>query len=44
LLESQANLTTWTPLAAFNMSNGAVQYADITAANSSLRFYLLISP
>jgi hypothetical protein len=43
-LEVSTNLTTWTPLATFAMTNGAVQYLDTTASNSPVRFYLLVSP
>ena len=43
-LEVSTNLITWTPLATFTMTNGAVQYTDSSVTNSSMRFYLLVSP
>ena len=43
-LEFSTNLITWTPLATFAMTNGAIQYIDSTPSNSPMRFYLLVSP
>jgi hypothetical protein len=43
-LEVSTNLTVWTALATFNMTNGAIQYFDTTASNSPARFYMLVSP
>lgn len=38
------NLTTWSNLMTFVMTNGAVQISDTTAANFPTRFYMLVSP
>ena len=43
-LEISTNLTTWTPLATLNMTNGAIQIWIHTASNSPVRFYMLVSP
>ncbi len=43
-LDVSSNLITWTPLATFNMTNGAILFSDTTASNSSTRFYRLTSP
>jgi hypothetical protein len=43
-LDVSTDLMTWTPLVTFTMTNGAVQYNDLTATNFPARFYLLVSP
>ena len=43
-LDVSTNLATWSALATFSMTNGAVQFFDSTASNSPMRFYKLVSP
>ncbi len=43
-LTVSTNLITWSNLATFSMTNGAVQYNDPTASNFPVRFYRLVSP
>lgn len=43
-LDTSTNLKTWTPLATFSMTNGAILYNDTTASNFPTRFYRLVSP
>jgi len=43
-LQASTNLATWLNLAAFSMTNGAVEYMDSTSSNFPIRFYRLISP
>jgi hypothetical protein len=43
-LIASTNLTTWTSVVTFNMTNGAVQYNDATATNYPVRYYMLVSP
>lgn len=43
-LQASTNLATWSNLATFIMTNGAIEYTDLTSSNLPIRFYRLISP
>jgi sugar lactone lactonase YvrE len=43
-LDASTNLLDWAPLVTFSMTNGAVQFLDVTATNFPARFYRLVSP
>jgi murein DD-endopeptidase MepM/ murein hydrolase activator NlpD len=44
LVQSSTNLVDWTPAALLVNTNGSVSFADLTATNSSVRFYRALMP